>query len=65
MVVVLHPGDVQLGTDVVVEGGEALDDGFDPPDVENRGRALLLPAAQPVVEPDQVAKALGIRNQVF
>ena len=58
-------GNVQPGPHTEVEGAKGLDDGLDPADVEDRRTAVLLPAAEAVVELEQAAKALGVLEKVL
>ena len=48
-----------------VKAGEAFDNGFDPTDVENRGAAIFLPAAEAIVELEKAHEALGVVEEIL
>ena len=58
-------GNVKLGSDMKVKASEAFDDGFDPPDMEDRSAAILLPAAESIVKLEKTHEALGVIEQIF
>ena len=57
--------DTNLGPDAEVKAAEGLDHGLDPADVQHGRGAVLLPAAQTVVELQQVGETLRIVKQLL
>ena len=58
-------GDGKLSPDVKVKAGEALDDGFNPPDVEHGGATVLLPATKAIIKLKKADKAFWIMEQLL